>query len=69
MLQMLHPLLEKQRKIATEVGYLQSLHELKQAGIILPEKYQSILDREQDLQNSMKKQPAHLKRLKSNSIF
>lgn len=63
-LQMLHPLLERQNNIASEFGHLQALHELRQAGVALPEKYQGILDRESELQTSMKKQPAHIKRLK-----
>lgn len=63
---MLHPLLEKQKNIASEFGQLEALHELKQAGVALPEKYQAVLDRETQLQASMSKQPAHLKRLKGD---
>jgi restriction endonuclease S subunit len=65
---MLHPLLEKQKKIASEFCQLEALHELRQAGVALPEKYQQILDRKLQLQTSMSKQPQHLKRLISKRI-
>jgi hypothetical protein len=65
---MLHPLLENQKKISSEFRQLEALHELRQAGVALPEKYQKILDHELQLKTSMSKQPQHIKRLISKKI-
>jgi hypothetical protein len=67
-LEMLHPLLENQKKISSEFRQLEALHELRQAGVALPEKYQQILDRELQLKTSMSKQPQHIKRLISKKF-